>query len=153
MPGNFVVAGLIHLAMPNARLIHVRRDAADTCWSCFSKYFLGDIAFCYDLAELGRYYRAYESLMAHWRRVLPAQSLLDVQYEELVGDFEPQVRRLLAHCDLDWDDRCLSFHETQRAVRTASAIQVRQPLYRGAIGSARPYQPWLGPLLDALGSR
>jgi tetratricopeptide (TPR) repeat protein len=153
MPGNFAMAGIIHLALPRARLIHVRRNPIDTCLSCFSKSFVGDIPFSYDLAELGRYYRAYEDLMSHWRDVLPAESLLEVQYEEFVTNFESQARRLLAHCGLDWDDRCLSFHQTQRTIRTASAVQVRQPLYRRAIGSSRPYEPWLGPLFDALGSR
>jgi tetratricopeptide (TPR) repeat protein len=120
MTGNFLLAGLIHLAMPKARIIHVQRNSVDTCLSCFSKLFGSDIPFCYELAELGRYYRAYEDLMAHWRRVLP-DAMLDVQYEDLVADFEPQVRRMLAFCGLDWDERCLAFHSTQRPVRTASA--------------------------------
>jgi tetratricopeptide (TPR) repeat protein len=151
MPGNFMMAGLIHLAMPKARIIHVRRNPVDTCLSCFSKLFAGDVGFCYDLAELGRYYRAYDDLMAHWRRVLPEAVMLEVQYEELVADFAPQARRLLDHCGLDWDERCVAFHETRRAVRTASATQVRQPIYRSAIGRWRAYERWLGPLLGALG--
>ncbi len=153
MPGNFAFAGFIHLAMPNARLIHVRRNPIDTCLSCFSKFFVGDIPFCYDLAELGRYYGAYQQLMEHWRRVLPPGVMLEVHYEALIADFAPQARRLVAFCGVAWDDRCLRFHETGRPVRTASAAQVRMPLYRNAVGRWRQYEPWLGTLIDALGSR
>jgi len=153
MPANFRLVGLIHLALPNARIIHVRRDPLDTCVSCFSKLFSGQQPFTYDLGELGRYYRAYETLMAHWRRVLPEGVMLEVQYEDLVAEFEVQARRIVAYCGLEWDERCLSFHETQRPVRTASAAQVRQPLYRSSLRRWRAYEPWLGPLLDALGSR
>jgi tetratricopeptide (TPR) repeat protein len=152
MPANFRVVGLIHLALPNARIIHVRRDPLDTCLSCFSKLFTGEQSFTYDLGELGRYYRAYESLMAHWRAILPAGVMLEVQYEDLVADFAPQARRIVAYCGLEWDERCVSFHETQRPVRTASATQVRQPLYGSAVGRAQPYAAMLGPLLDALKS-
>jgi tetratricopeptide (TPR) repeat protein len=152
MPSNFWFAGLIHLALPNARIIHVRRDPVDACLSCFSKIFTGDQPFSYDLAELGRFYRAYDTLMGHWRRVLPDGVMLEVQYEELVADFERHARRIVAHCGLEWDERCLAFHETQRPVRTASAIQVRQPLYRSAVGRWRPYAAMLGPLLEALQS-
>jgi tetratricopeptide (TPR) repeat protein len=149
--GNYQFAGLIHLALPNARIIHTRRDPIDTCLSCFSKLFAESQAFTYDLAELGRYYRAYERMMAHWRQVLPEGAMLEVQYEELVADFEPQARRIVAYCGLEWDAGCLAFHQTQRPVRTASMAQVRQPLYQSAVGRWRPYEPWLGPLLEALG--
>jgi len=152
MPSNFRFAGLIHVALPNARLIHVRRDPIDTCVSCFSKTFTGDQPFSYDLGELGRYYRAYDALMAHWRRVLPAGAMLEVQYEELVADFENHARRIVAYCELAWDERCLAFHEARRPVLTASAIQVRQPLYRTAVGRWRPYAAMLTPLLQALES-
>jgi len=153
MPGNFRVVGLIHLALSHARIIHVRRDPLDTCVSCFSKLFAGQQPFAYDLGELGRYYRAYESLMTHWRCVLPEGVMLEVQYEELIADFEPQARRIVAHCGLEWDERCLAFHETERPVRTASAMQVRQPLYRSAVGRWRDYEPWLAPLRDALAGK
>ena len=152
MTANFRLVGLIHLALPGARIIHVRRDPADTCFSCFSKLFAGEQAFTYDLGELGRYYRAYEALMAHWRAILPPDAMLEVQYEELIADFEPQARRLLAHCGLEWEDACLAFHKTQRPVRTASATQVRQPIYRSSVGRWRPYEPWLGRLRNALGA-
>ncbi|HXP95929.1 MAG TPA: sulfotransferase [Telmatospirillum sp.] len=151
MLANFKRIGLIHLALPDARIIHVRRDPVDTCLACFSKLFASSQPFAYDLAELGRYYRAYKALMAHWRLVLPPGVMLDVLYEDVVADMEGQARRLLAHCGLDWDDRCLAFHQTQRLVRTASAAQVRQPLYRTSVGRWRAYGELARPLLDALG--
>jgi tetratricopeptide (TPR) repeat protein len=152
MPSNFRFIGLIHLALPNARIIHTRRDPVDTFLSCFSRLF-GAKSFTADLGELGRYYRAYAALMEHWRRVLPDGAMLEVQYEDLVGDFENEARRIVAYCGLAWDDRCLDFYRTSRPVRTASATQVRQPIYGTSVGRWRPYEPWLGPLLDALGHR
>jgi len=149
MPHNYLHAGLIHLALPNARIIHTRRDPIDTCLSCFSKRF-GSGPYSYDLAELGRYYRAYEALMVHWRKVLAPSVMLEVQYEDVIADLEGQARRVVAHCGLEWDDACLSFHETQRTVHTASAIQVRQPIYRTSIGRSRPYAHLLGLLIEAL---
>lgn len=150
MPSNFRLAGLIHLILPNARIIHAVRDPLDTCFSCFSKLFANGQYQTYDLAELGRYYRRYQRVMAHWRRVLPAGRILDVQYEDVVTDLEGQARRIIAHCGLMWHDRCLAFHETERPVHTASAMQVREPIYRGAVGRAQQYVPFLQPLLDAL---
>ena len=149
MPGNFLFAGLIHLALPNATIIHAVRDPLDTCVSCFSILF-GDQSFTYDLAELGRYYRHYRALMAHWRAVLPPHRFIDVQYEELVGDLESVARRIVAYCGLAWDARCLDFHRTERAVRTASASQVRRPIYRSSLGRWRRYQKFLQPLIAEL---
>jgi len=143
---------LIHLALPRARIIHVRRDPIDTCLSAFSKLFTQAQAHTFDLGELGRYYRAYETLMAHWRRVLPDGAMLEIDYERLVADFEPQARLILTYVGLAWDDRCIAFHETQRTVRTASAGQVRMPLYQTAVGRSGPYRAMLKPLLDALGA-
>lgn len=151
MPANFRLAGLIHLALPNARIIHARRNPIDTCISCFGRAFTGDQPFTYDLAELGRYYRAYDALMAHWRRVLPESTFLDVSYEDVVDDLEGQARRIVAHCGLEWDESCLQFHRTERLVRTASATQVRQPIYKTSIGRWRAYGDLLRPLLTALG--
>ena len=151
MPENFPFAGLIHLALPNARIIHMRRDPVDTCLSCFSKLFTGEQAHTYDLAELGRYWRGYDALMAHWRAALPPGVMLEVQYETLVADFEVQSRAILAHCGLGWDDACLRFHETDRPVRTASMTQVRQPLYQSAVGRWLPHRDMLAPLLRELG--
>ncbi len=151
MPANFRLAGLIHLALPNARIIHTRREPVDTCLSCFSILFSADQPFAYDLGELGRYYRAYNSLMEHWRCVLPEGVMLDLQYEELVADFERQARRIIAHCGLEWDDACLAYDKTARAVKTASAAQIRQPIYRSSVGRWRPDADVLKQLLDGLG--
>jgi len=151
MPSNYYYVGLIHLALPNARIIHCVRDPVDTCVSCFSKLFSGAQVHTYDLGELGRYYRRYERLMAHWRRVQPKGSILDVRYEDVVADLKEQAQRILAYCALPWDDRCLSFYETGRPVRTASATQVRRPIYKTAVGRWRAYGNDLGPLLGALG--
>jgi tetratricopeptide (TPR) repeat protein len=153
MPGNFYFAGLLRLALPNARIVHVRRDPVDTCLSLFMHLFVGELTWTDDLGEIGRYYRAYASLMEHWRAVLPPGAMLEVQYEDLVADLESQARRLVAYCGLAWDERCLSFYEAKRPVWTASLAQVRQPIYRSAIGRSRPYLPMLGPLLEALGDR
>lgn len=151
MLANFQHAGLIHLALPKARLIHSRRDPLDTCLSCFCTLFDKDnLPFAYDLAELGRHYSAYQRLMAHWRAALPAGILLEVDYEELVADLEGQARRIVAHCGLPWNDSCLSFHKASRAVTTASAAQVRRPLYRSSVGRWRPDPELLRPLTDAL---
>jgi tetratricopeptide (TPR) repeat protein len=151
MPSNYYFAGLIRLALPNAKIIHSMRDPVDTCISCFSKLFSAEQNHTYDLGELGRYYKRYEQLMAHWRRVLPQGSMLDVQYEDVVANLETQARRIVAYCGLPWDERCLSFHKTDRPVRTASATQVRQPIYKSAVGRWRVYEKELGPLLKALG--
>jgi tetratricopeptide (TPR) repeat protein len=152
MPSNFLYAGLIHLALPNARIIHARRDPIDTCWSCFSLLFAGNQPYAYDLGELGRYYRAYDRLMTHWRTVLPEGVMIEVNYEDLVDDLETHARRIIAHCGLDWEEACLSFYKTQRPVRTASSAQVRRPIYRSSIGRWRPYREQLLPLRAALES-
>lgn len=151
MPSNFGFAGLIHLALPNARIIHARRDPVDTCVSCFSTLFARGQPFTYELGELGRYYRAYERLMEHWRAVLPEGVMLELRYEELIAEFETQARRILAHCGLPWDDACLSFHKTQRPVMSASAPQVYQTLYSTSVGRGRRYGELLQPLIHALG--
>lgn len=148
---NFMHIGMIHLALPNARIIHSRRAPVETCLSIFSRLFR-DIPFGYELGELGRYYRAYDALMEHWRHVLPEGVMIEVQYEDLVDDFEANVRRMLAHCGLDWNARCLSFHQTRREVNTASASQVRKPLFRTALKRRRPAAALLQPLYDGLGA-
>jgi tetratricopeptide (TPR) repeat protein len=150
--GNFRALGLVHVALPNARIIHVHRDPRDVCVSCFSKQFT-DQPFAFDLGELGRYYRAYKRLMDHWRAVIPANVLLEVVYEDVVADLEGQARRMLAHCGLGWDERCLDFHLNPRPVRTASASQVRRPIFGDSIGRWRYYEPHLGPLLSVLDHR
>jgi tetratricopeptide (TPR) repeat protein len=150
LPGNFLYAGLIKLALPNAKFIHVRRDPLDNCVSCFTMYFLHGHAWSYDLGELGRYYRAYRALMEHWRSVLPQGAMLEVDYESAVADLEREARRIVEFCGLEWDDACLAFHKTERPVHTASVAQVRQPIYRSSIGRWEPYKEQLGPLLEAL---
>jgi tetratricopeptide (TPR) repeat protein len=148
---NYFYVGLIHLALPNAVILHTVRDPVDTCISCFSKKFTYGINYTYDLGELGRYYTRYRRLMEHWHRVLPVGRILDVKYEDVVADLEGQARRILAHCGLQWEDRCLAFHETERPVRTASVGQVRQPIYKSSVGRWREYEDYLGPLLQGLG--
>jgi tetratricopeptide (TPR) repeat protein len=150
MPGNFLHAGPIHLMLPGARIIHCRRDPVDTCLSCYSKLFTREQHFSYDMTELGEFHLGYQALMAHWRAVLPASHFLEVAYEDVVDDLEGQARRMLHFLGLDWDPACLSFHETRRAVRTASVNQVRQKLYRGSAGRWKRHAEHLGPLLLAL---
>jgi tetratricopeptide (TPR) repeat protein len=151
LPANFRHLGLLHLAMPRARFIHVVRDARDTCFSSYTQLFASGLNYAYELGELGRYYRMAEALMTHWHSVLPAESLLQIRYEHLIADFETEARRLIAFCGLDWNEACLKFYETRRAVRTKSEFQVRRPLYKSSIGRWRRYEHWLGPLLKALG--
>jgi tetratricopeptide (TPR) repeat protein len=149
--GNFLHIGLIHLILPHARIIHSMRNPIDTCVSCYSKLFTSGLYFTYDLAELGRYYRGYSALMAHWRSVLPPGAMLDVAYEEVVDNLEGQARRLIDYCGLPWDDTCINFHQSTRPVKTASAVQVRQPLFRSSLERWRNYEGGLGPLLHELG--
>jgi len=151
LPGNFQNAGLISLALPNARIIHCRRDPMDVGLSCYATRFVAAKPFAYDLAELGQYYRAYEALMDHWRVALPAERFLDVRYEDVVADLEGQARRLVAFCGLGWDEACLRFHETRRPVLTASVNQVRRTVYGDSRGRWRAYEAHLRPLIDALG--
>lgn len=143
---NCFFVGLIYLALPRAKIIHVIRDPLDTCVSCFSTSFMGEINYAYDLGELGRYYRHYARLMEHWRKLLPPGQMLDVRYENVVADLEGETRRMLSYCELDWHPECVDFHKTDRLVRTASAVQVRQPLYRSSIGRWRFYEPYIGSL-------
>ncbi len=149
MPNNFPTIGLLHLALPNARFIDARRHPLDSCLSCFKQLFARGQSFTYDLVELGEYYLEYLRMMAHWDSVLPGR-VLHVQYEDIVADLEAQTRRLLAHCGLPWDDACLRFHETERAIRTASSEQVRRPIYADAVGFWRNYEQQLAPLIEVL---
>ena len=153
MPSNFLYCGLIRLILPDARIIHCRRDPVDTCLSCYTKLFAGEQAFTYDQKELGRYYRAYQALTAHWRATLPASHFLEVDYEAMVEDVEGQTRRILDFLGLPWDEACLRFHETKRPVRTASVNQVRQPIYATSVGRWRKHAAHLQPLLEALGAQ
>lgn len=151
MPNNFRHIGLIHLILPNAKIIDARRDPLDCCWSCFKQLFAEGQEFTYGLEEIGAYYRSYVDLMAHWESVLPAGRILRVQHEDVLDDLEGQVRRLLDHCGLPFEQNCVDFHTTDRAVRTASSEQVRQPINRAGQGQWQPFDPYLTPLKEALG--
>jgi len=151
MPANFLHAGLIRLILPNARIIHCRRDPVDTCLSCYTKLFTAEQMFTYDLSELGQFHRAYQELMAHWRKVLPKDRFIEVDYEAVVEDIDGQARRLIDFLGLPWDESCIRFHENKRTVRTASVNQVRQPIYTSSAGRWRKHARHLGPLLEALG--
>ncbi len=151
MPGNFLYAGLIRLILPRARIIHCVRDPLDTCLSCYETRFSKGNPYTYDLRELGLHYRGYERLMEHWRAVLSDDRFIEVRYEDVVADLEGQTRRLLTFCGLDWDEACLRFHQTRREVWTASASQVRRPLYGSSVRRAHAYTAHLGPLIQALG--
>lgn len=150
MPGNFFHLGLIHMALPRATIIHAVRDPRDTCLSNYQLLFKESMPFAYSLPELGRYYRRYERMIEHWQRVLPEGRVLTVRYEDVVTDLAGQVRRLLDHCDLPWDDACLHFHGNRRPVKTASLAQVRRPLYPSSVARWKHYEPWLSPLFEAL---
>ncbi|MDE2294904.1 MAG: sulfotransferase [Gammaproteobacteria bacterium] len=152
MPNNFRHIGLIHLMLPNAKIIDARRDPMACGFSNFEQLFASGQEFTYSLEEIGRYYRSYVELMDHWNRVLPGRILL-MRHEEVVDDLEGSVRRLLAFCDLEFEPGCLEFHKTQRSVRTASSEQVRQPIFTHGVDRWRHYEPWLGPLRAALDGR
>ena len=149
LPANFMHVGLIHLALPGAKIVHVLRDPADTCMSCYSKLFDVGQEFTYDLSELGRYYVAYRRLMDHWRAVIPG-AIYEISYEALVADMAEETRRVLDYCGLEWDPACLAFHENARPVQTASATQVRKPLYGSSVGRWKRYERHLAPLLTEL---
>jgi len=147
LPGNFLMIGLIHLAMPKAKIIHVRRSAEDTCLSIFKNYFANEsLRYAYDMAEIGHYYTLYLDLMQHWNTVLPGV-VHEVSYEALVGNFDTEAWRLLTTLGLDWNDSVRDFHKASRAVQTASAAQVRQPIYASSVGQAGKVPP---ELLDTL---
>jgi tetratricopeptide (TPR) repeat protein len=150
MPNNFLYVGLICLALPNAKIIDVRRHPLGCGFSVFKQHFARGQHFSYDLADIGRYYRDYLELMAHFDSVLPGR-VHRVQYEALVEDTEREVRALLDYCGLPFEERCLRFYENERAVRTASSEQVRQPIFRDGLDQWRHYERWLEPLKRALG--
>jgi tetratricopeptide (TPR) repeat protein len=150
MPNNFRHIGLIHLMLPNARIIDARRDPMSCCFSNLKQLFAQGQEFTYSVDDIARYYRTYLDMMAHWDAVLPGR-VLRVQHEDVVDDLEGSVRRLLDHCGLAFEPACVAFHETHRSVRTPSSEQVRQPIFRDGLDQWRAFEPWLGPLKDALG--
>jgi tetratricopeptide (TPR) repeat protein len=149
MPNNTPAIGFLHLILPNAKIIDARRYPLDSCLSCYRQLFAQGQAFTYDLTDIGEYFLQYERMMDHWQSVLPGR-VLTVQYEDMVTDFENQVRRLLEYCELPWEDACLNFYDTERPVRTASSEQVRQPIYTGSINRWRKYEQHLGELIEVL---
>jgi len=151
MPGNFLHAGLIHMILPHAKIIHSRRNPVDTCLSLYTKHFGGSHPYCYNMTDLGNYYQSYLALMAHWREVLPASHFLEVDYENVVDDIEMQTRRVLDYLDLPWDPVCLDFYKTERTVKTASVNQVRKPIYSSSSGRWKKHADQLQPLINALG--
>lgn len=148
-PANFLYLGLIHLALPAARVLHLRRHPLDSCYAMYKTLFRMGYPFSYSLDDLGHYYLAYHRLMQHWRALLPA-GFIDVDYEALVGDQEVQTRRLLSYCRLPWEPACLRFQDSAAPSATASAAQVRRPLYRSSVARWQCYEKQLAPLADFL---
>jgi tetratricopeptide (TPR) repeat protein len=148
---NFKHLGTIHRVFPRARIIHCRRNSLDTCFSAYTKLFLGDFPFTYDQRELGLYYRHYHAVMAHWRSALPNGIFMEIDYETVVSEPLEAMHRLVDFLGLPWSDACLRFFETRRTVNTASLAQVRQPIYRSSVGRSALLRPYLMPLTEALG--
>jgi tetratricopeptide (TPR) repeat protein len=144
MPTNFLMIGLIHLIFPRARIIHCLRDPVDTCLSIYVTPYANSTDFAHDRGSIVFYYEQYARLMAHWRRVLPADRFLEVNYEELVANREPVARQMITFCGLDWDGRCLHHERNDRIIRTPSLWQARQPVYKSSVARWRRYEPWLG---------
>jgi hypothetical protein len=149
MPNNFPTVGFIHLILPNAKIIDARRYPLDSCLSSYRQLFARGQSFTYDLTEIGEYFIQYQRMMDHWHDVLPGRCLT-VQYEEVVTDFENQVRRLLEYCELPFEDTCINFHQTERPVRTASSEQVRQPVYSKSVNFWRNHEEHLAELIEVL---
>src|SRR6185437_15474253 len=150
MPNNFLHTGLIHLILPNAKIVDARRHPMAACFSGFKQHFARGQGFSYGLTDIGRYYADYVSLMDHFDEVLPGR-VHRVLYERLVDEPEREIRHLLHYCGLPFEENCLRFHENERSVRTASSEQVRQPIFRDGLEQWRNYEQWLGPLKSALG--
>jgi hypothetical protein len=150
MPNNFRHLGLIHLALPNAKIIDARRNAMACCFSNFKQLFAAGQEFTYGLEDIGRYYRTYVELMAHWDSVMPGK-VLRVEHEDVVDNLEANVRRILDFCGLEFEPQCVEYYKTERSIRTASSEQVRQPIFKEGIDQWRNFEPWLGPLKEVLG--
>ncbi len=150
---NYFFAGMIHLLFPKAKFIHTARDPVDTCLSGFTKLFKDDMPHSYDLGELGRYYRKYQELMKHWEKVLPKGTIKTVVYENVVADTEKEAKALIEFLGLEWNDKCLEFHKSDRPVKTASVAQVRKPIYKTAVKRWKKYGDGLKPLADAIAGK
>ncbi len=146
---NFVWTGLIRLAFPKARIIHCARDPLDMGLSIWRMHFAGNVPWAYDQKDIGRYYHAYQRLMAHWHRLFPGE-IYDLSYEAMVADQEAETRKLLEYCGLPWDERCLNFYAAGRRISTASFVQVRKPVYKDSVGSGRKYAKYLQALIETL---
>ena len=149
MPNNFSHIGLIHLILPNAKIIDARRNPLDTCFSCYKQLFARGQMFTYDLSEIARYYVNYIKLMDHWDEILPGK-VHKVVYEDMVQNQEEETRKLLDYCNLPFEEECLKFYETKRAVKTASSEQVRQPIYKQSVQLWQNYEEFLDQLKIAL---
>ena len=143
MPLNFFLVGAIHMALPNARFIHVRREPVDNCLSIYTTYFDASPAFSHRHEDIVAYYREYERLMSHWRSVIPPERFIEVEYERVVESPEAEMRRLLEFCGVDWEEACLHPERNRRAVRTPSVWQVRQPIYQSSKERWKNFAPWL----------
>jgi tetratricopeptide (TPR) repeat protein len=143
MPHNFRYVGLIKILFPNAKIIHCKRDPRDTCFSIFKTYFTSKIRYSCSLEEIAAFYELYKDLMSHWHTLFP-EGIYDLQYEALIENPEESIRGLLGYCDLEWHEDCMAFHKTKRSVRTASALQVRKPIYKSSVGYWKNYEPYLG---------
>jgi hypothetical protein len=150
MPNNFRHLGLIHLMLPHAKIIDARREPMACCFSNLKQLFAKGQEFTYSIQDIAHYYRTYLELMRHWNRVLPGRILL-MQHEEVVGDLEGSVARMLDFCGLQFEPQCIEYYKTQRSVRTASSEQVRMPIYREGLEQWKNFEPWLAELKDALG--
>jgi tetratricopeptide (TPR) repeat protein len=149
LPLNYLYVGLIHLALPNAKIINLKRHPLDTCYAIYKQLFLDAYPFSYDLEEQGRYFAAYYKLMEHWHAVMPGV-VYTIEYEKLVANLESEARLLIDFCELDWQAQCLKFHENKEASTTASTTQVRQPVYQSSVGKWRQYRQQLAPLIKVL---
>jgi hypothetical protein len=150
MPANVWWIGFIIAAIPDASIIHVRRDARATCWSNFKQYFSGKgNGYAYDLQDVPEYYKMYVDLMAFWHNLYPDR-IYDLEYEALTENTEAESRKLLRHVGLNWEDQCLEFHKTKRTVQTASVMQVRREMYQGSSNEWRKYEKHLGPMIESL---
>ena len=149
MPLNFLYVGLIHLALPKAKIINLQRYPMDTCYAVYKQLFVDAYPFSYDLKELAKYYAAYHHLMEHWNTVLPGV-IHTIKYEDVVSDLEKETRRLLEYCGLEWQAQCLQFHENKEASTTASTAQIRMPVYQSSVGKWRNYREQLQPVVDIL---
>ena len=143
MPNNFLHLGLIHILFPNARIIHCRRDPRDTCVSIYTEYFPDGLPYSYNLLKLGAFYKQYERIMDHWRTVIGAGLIIDIDYENLVKNQEEESRRLVKFIGLDWDDSCMDFYRKKRRVNTVSNLQVKKPMYSSSIGRWKHYEKYL----------